>query len=648
MKLIKRQIAFYLLTTAICTLTACQAEDNSAFTKTETIESVEQSGYAEESPAKSELVYGKELLNGTYDMKVDSSSSMFRITKCELTVRDGEMSAAMTMSGKGYSYLFMGRGEDAVDETAFIPYEEGADGAYIFTVPVEALGQEIECAAFSSKKQTWYDRDILFRVDSLPPDAFKQPRFDTAESLGIEDGKYQIEVALEGGSGRASVQSPAELKVENGIAYAKLIWNSPNYDYVVVDGEHYDQINTGGNSTFLIPVSGFNYRMPVSADTTVMSTPHEIEYTLYFDSETILQAESGSMETPGDSPRMIGSMDLSYAECFTVDYYEHGISLVTVNQNEQYLLTENEGEIPPGFPDTVTVIHTPVDRVYLAASSAMDFFSCLDSMQSIAAVSTKESDWSLLKVRDAMANGNITYAGKYSAPDFELLLSKNCDIAIMSTMIGHSPETGEKLKKLGIPVFTEYSSYESHPLGRLEWIRLYGLLTGKSEMAEAYFNEKINLSRQISEKEPVGKKVVFFYIASNGYVNVRKPGDYITKMIEMAGGEYALKAEDMHVDENALSTMNLQMETFYALARDADILIYNSTVDGGTDTLEQLLGKSALLKDFKAVQSGQVWCTEKNMFQETTKTVEMISDFYKILHTEDKGQDAPVYLHRIR
>lgn len=349
-----------------------------------------------------------------------------------------------------------------------------------------------------------------------------------------------------------------------------------------------------------------------------------------------------------DAPQKTGSMDLSYAECFTVDYYEQGTALVTVNQNEQYLLTESEREIPPGFPDTVTVIRTPVNRVYLAASSAMDFFSCLDSMQSVAAVSTKESDWSLPGVRDAMAQGEIAYAGKYSAPDFELLLSKGCDIAIMSTMIGHSPETAEQLETLGIPVFTEYSSYEPHPLGRLEWIRLYGLMTGKSEMAEAFFNEKLQLAKEISRKEPVGKKVVFFYIASNGYVNVRKPGDYISKMIEMAGGEYALNAEDMHVDENALSTMNMQMETFYALARDADILIYNSTVDGGIDTLKQLLGKSGLLKDFKAVQTGQVWCTEKNMFQETTKTVEMISDFYKILHTEDKGLDDPVYLHRIR
>jgi len=141
--------------------------------------------------------------------------------------------------------------------------------------------------------------------------------------------------------------------------------------------------------------------------------------------------------------------------------------------------------------------------------------------------------------------------------------------------------------------------------------------------------------------------VAFFYLSTNGAVNVRKPGDYISKMIELAGGKYIFSASDLHVEENALSTMNIQMETFYALAKDADYLIYNSTVDGELDTMEQLLQKNALLHDFKAVRNGDVWCTEKNMFQQTTGTADMIADLHKIVTGEADTETQLTFLHRL-
>ena len=218
--------------------------------------------------------------DGEYDIEVDSSSSMFNITACKLTVADGKMTAVMTMGGKGYRYLYMGTGEDAVaaDESEYIPYVEDADGAHTFTVP---------CAAFSNKKEKWYERTLVFRSDSLPADAIDNPSMKTAEDLGIADGEYTVEVTLSGGSGRATVESPTKIKVENGIATATIIMSSSNYDYVIVGEEKYLPVNTEGNSTFEIPVTGFDYNMPISADTTAMSTPHEIDYTLYFDSKTI-------------------------------------------------------------------------------------------------------------------------------------------------------------------------------------------------------------------------------------------------------------------------------------------------------------------------------------------------------------------------
>ncbi|HNZ98245.1 hypothetical protein [Ruminococcus sp.] len=235
-----------------------------------------------------EAVYADSVKEGEYDIDVDSSSTMFKITECRLTVAEGAMTARLTMSGNGYGYLFLGTGEDAekAEESEYIPPEEEGD-AVAFTVPVEALDKEIDCAAFSKKKEQWYDRKLVFRADSLPKGAIAGDEDVTPETLGLSDGEYTIEVSLEGGSGKASVQSPAKLTVENGQAYAELIWSSNKYDYMVVDGEKILPTSTEEFSVFDIPVASLSGRMAVSADTTAMSTPHEISYTLIFDPDSI-------------------------------------------------------------------------------------------------------------------------------------------------------------------------------------------------------------------------------------------------------------------------------------------------------------------------------------------------------------------------
>lgn len=236
-----------------------------------------------------EPVSADALKDGGYEVRVDSSSGMFRITECELTVQDGAMSAVMTMSGTGYLKLYMGTGAEAeqASEADFIPFVENADGKHTFKVPVEALDKEINCSAFSRKKETWYDRVLVFCSGSLPAEAFADGEAATAKSLKLEDGSYTVAVRLEGGSGRASVETPAALRVEDGNAFAVITWGSSNYDYMKVDGERLDLISTGGNSSFEIPVRVFDRKMPVIADTIAMSEPHEVEYTLVFDSTTI-------------------------------------------------------------------------------------------------------------------------------------------------------------------------------------------------------------------------------------------------------------------------------------------------------------------------------------------------------------------------
>ena len=229
------------------------------------------------------------LKDGVYPVEVDSSSSMFHITEAELTVADGKMSAKLTLSGSGYGKVFMGTGEEAekAGEGDYIQAEESADGKNVFEIPVEALDKGIDCAAYSKKKETWYDRTLVVRASSLPMEAYKEGNMKTVESLGLEDGTYTVEVKLEGGSGRTTVETPTQLKIQDGKATAVITWCSSHYDYMKVGEEKYEPVNTEGNSSFEIPVTVFDQKQKVIADTTAMSVPHEIDYTLTFDSESI-------------------------------------------------------------------------------------------------------------------------------------------------------------------------------------------------------------------------------------------------------------------------------------------------------------------------------------------------------------------------
>ncbi len=235
-------------------------------------------------------VLADELVDGTYSVAVDCSSSMFKIADCALTVADGAMTAKLTMSSTSYGYLYPGSAEAAAaaDASARIAAVE-ENGASTFVVPVEALDKGVSCAAWSRNKELWYDRTLVFRSDSLPLEAFKN--LTTAASLGLADGAYTAEATLAGGSGRASVESPAQLTVAGGKATARLVWSSANYDYMIVDGEKYLSEIVDGHSVFLIPVAAFDRPLGVIADTTAMSQPHEVEYTLTFAAATIPAAQ---------------------------------------------------------------------------------------------------------------------------------------------------------------------------------------------------------------------------------------------------------------------------------------------------------------------------------------------------------------------
>lgn len=329
-----------------------------------------------------------------------------------------------------------------------------------------------------------------------------------------------------------------------------------------------------------------------------------------------------------------GSMELQYAENFSVDYYEGGYELLTtIPDSNQYLLVPEGAEVPVGLDEEIRVLQKPIDNIYLVASGVMDMFASLDAVGQIRFSGQKQENWYIQKAKDAMAEGTLVYAGKYSKPDYELLVSEGCDLAIENRMITHSPEVVEMLESFDIPVMIEYSSYEQHPLGKVEWVKFFGVLTGKEAEAEAAFAEQAEILETVSNDEKTGKTVAFFYVTSNGLIQVRQSTDYIPKLIELAGGRYIF--DDLEDSGSGRSTLNMQIEDFYAGGKEADILIYNSSIDGGVNTIDELIGKCNILKDFKAVQEGQVYCTTNDMYQQSMAVGYLLQDMHTVLTGDD-------------
>ena len=209
-------------------------------------------------------------------------------------------------------------------------------------------------------------------------------------------------------------------------------------------------------------------------------------------------------------------------------------------------------------------------------------------------------------------------------------------------MVEHTPDVKEKLQELGITVFVDYSSYESHPLGRCEWIKVYGEMLGKGEQAKRLFEEQSSKLQSLDTLKATDKTAVFFYINSAGQAVTRKPGDYITKMIELAGGKNVFD----NISGGGFSSVTLEWEEFYTTAKDADFIIYNSTIDGELRTVDELISKNELLRDFKAVKENNVWCITNNLYQETMKTGSVIADFNSVF-TGNTEHYPPVFLYKL-
>ena len=263
----------------------------------------------------------------------------------------------------------------------------------------------------------------------------------------------------------------------------------------------------------------------------------------------VIQAAEATREEQTELVKT-GSMELQYAENFAVDYYENGYKmLITLPDSKRYLLVPEGQPVPGGLDEDVSILQEPLQNIYLVASGVMDMFASVDAVDQIRFSGQKQENWYIQTAKDAMAAGDIIYAGKYSKPDYELLVSEGCDLAIENRMITHSPEVVEMLQSFDIPVMIEYSSYEQHPLGAL---------TGKEAEAEEAFAEQTEILEKVESGEKTGKTIAFFYVTSNGLIQVRQSTDYIPKLIELAGGRYIF--EDLEDSGSGRSTLNMQVE----------------------------------------------------------------------------------------
>ena len=327
--------------------------------------------------------------------------------------------------------------------------------------------------------------------------------------------------------------------------------------------------------------------------------------------------------------------ELEYAQCFRLYRYEGGYTLITIENGGDFLVVPEDGQVPGGLDDGITVLRQPLDRIYLAATSAMSLFDAVDALDHIRLTGTRASGWYIDAAVEALNSGAMLFSGKYSEPDYELMIGEDCNLAIESTMIYHTPKVKEMIEDLGIPVLVDRSSYEPHPLGRTEWIKLYAVLVDKEDEAAAFFDQQASVIRELENFENTGKTVAFFAVNSDGSVVIRKPSDYIPKMIALAGGRYAF--EDFVTDQAATS-ISITMEDFYAKAVDADVLIYNASIAAPISTVDELLALNELFTDFKGVQEGNVWCTGKSFYQATDIVGQMIRDIHLALTDGDESQ----------
>ncbi len=326
-----------------------------------------------------------------------------------------------------------------------------------------------------------------------------------------------------------------------------------------------------------------------------------------------------------------GKLKLDYAENFSIDLYKGGYRMIHAGTGGLSYLVVPEGmKVPADAPADAVVLQQPIDRVYMASTGMVSLIDAIGALDHVKLVSTDRDGWYLDGVTSAMDSGKITYSGHYKEPDYELMVANNIQFHVDTTMIDNSPEVLDKMKELGIPSLVENSSKEGHPLARVEWVKLFGVLFNMEKEANDYFETQKKLVEDASGEESSGKTVAMGYITSTDKCYARNGGDYMAQMIEMAGGTYILA--DMNPEKSG--NTNMTFEEFYASNKDADCIFYvNFARSFGS--LQEMIDYNPLFADFKAVQNGNVWITSPDFTQSTAAIASIISDMHTVLFSDD-------------
>lgn len=519
----------------------------------------------------------------------------------------------------------------------------------------------------------------------------------------VADGTYvPASYAWSGGSGRLKGIECPSIEVRNGESMATIVFGSGNYEALRIGDVQVSNQTSGSDvSTFVLPMP-LDQVVVVEGLTTAMSQPHWIAYNLYctldependalqaqailarYEAvsaqttkrlraqtagarlivETLLGAsgeqtggeeyvpaefslDGVEVEQDASAPAVTGltyqaSLSLTSATGFAVHYYEGGYKLLDLGASGQFLVVPEGAKAPDGLNKDIAVLYQPIDRIYLCATAGMSLIDAIDALGAVTLTGTDVSGWEIEAPRAALKAGTMRFAGRYSAPDFEMLVANSCDIAIESTMILHNPEVKEMIEQLGVPVLIELSSSEAEPLGRLEWVKLYGALLNREKAAQDFFNEKMQVVNEVASNEPTGKTVAFFAVKSDGSVTIRRPGDYMARCIELAGGTYAFA--DLQAPGSG-NTVNITMEQFYSVASKVDYLVYNGTIQQPINTIDDLLAMSETFADYKAVKDGNVYSTARDLYQSTDRIAEVILDFHTLV--TDGGSEM-TFLYKV-
>ena len=335
------------------------------------------------------------------------------------------------------------------------------------------------------------------------------------------------------------------------------------------------------------------------------------------------------------------SMQLKYAKCFSVDYYKGGYKVAKLIDGTTMLIVPEGMSVPADKPENAIVLQQPVTNILVSSTPVTSLINAIGALDAISLTTYDVDSWYIDDVKKALTDGKLTYIGDYKAPDYEKIVAAGTTFAFFSTML--TDDVKAQLDNLKVDVVLDQSAKEDHPLARVEWAKLYGAIFDKEESAEAVFNAQDNYVEELSKLEKTGKTVAMFYITSKGVLYARNADDYMSKMIAIAGGEYALS--DVGVGETG--TAKMELEAFYDKAKDADYIIYIWSLGGKPETLEAFLERAAILSDLKAVKNGNVWCTTPDYFQIQNTIGSMINDM-RLMLDADGETDRLTYLFKLK